>query len=46
MLFELFEKDDQQKNCVRFFKIFSVGFFYILEKRDKQENCAWFFESL
>ena len=36
MLFELFEKDDQQKNCARFFKIFSVGFFYILDKISKK----------
>ena len=43
MLFLIFEKGDEQKNCARYFEIRKYAFL-IFEKGDEQKNCARYFE--
>ena len=43
MLFLIFEKGDEQKNCARYFEICKYAFL-IFEKGDEQKNCARYFE--
>ena len=43
MLFLIFEKGDEQKNCARYFETRKDAFL-IFEKRDEQKNCARYFE--
>ena len=43
MLFLIFEKGDEQKNCARYFEIRKYAFL-IFGKGDEQKNCARYFE--
>ena len=43
MLFLIFEKGEEQKNCARYFEIRKYAFL-IFGKGDEQKNCAWYFE--
>ena len=43
MLFLIFEKGDEQKNCARYFEIRKYAFL-IFGKGDELKNCARYFE--
>ena len=45
MLFLIFEKGDEQKNCARYFEIRKYAFL-IFEKRDKQKTVTVRFVSI
>ena len=45
ILFLIFEKGNQRKNCARFFKMWKYNFL-IFEKGDQPEDVAWFLRFL